>query len=176
VSHARSIRGLAGVAIGAMLATGCATPLSGDIPAYPAASQLESDTQTCEQSATGRAEFERRADYMACMISRGYRTYVSMATYWTLAELSVSSAATGKRAQAQQSQSQVLTDLQTCATDAGAVAGARPLELAEAMDWVNVKVLGRGERMRDANLTGAVSACLVKRGYTTHPPKRLAAD
>ena len=176
MNRARSIRWLVGASMAAGLMSGCAAPLSGGIPAYPAASQLESDTQACEQSATGRAEFERRADYMACMISRGYRTYVSMATYWTMAELSVSAAASGKRAQAQQSQSQVLTDLQTCATDAGAVAGARPLELAAAVDWVNVKVLGRGERVRDANLTGAVSACLVKRGYTTHPPKRLAAD
>ena len=174
--RAPSVRWLVGAATGAVLAAGCATPLSGGIPAYPAASQLESDTRTCEQSATGRAEFERRADYMACMISRGYRTYVSVATYWNLAELSVSAAASGRRAQAQQSQSQVLADLQTCATDAGAVAGARPLELAEAMDWVSVNVLGRGERVRDANLTGAVSGCLVKRGYTTHPPKRLAAD
>lgn len=159
-----------------MLATGCASPLSSGIPAYPSAGQLETDTQACEQSATGRAEFERRADYMACMISRGYRTYVSMATYWTLAELSVSASAAGKRARAQQSQTQVLADLQICATDAGAVAGARPIELAEAVDWVNVKVLGRGERVRDANLTSAVSDCLVKRGYATHPAKRFAAD
>jgi len=176
MNRARPIRWLAGAATGALLAAGCAAPLSGGIPAFPAAGQLEADTQACEQSATGRAEFERRADYMACMISRGYRTYVSVATYWTLAEMSVSSAATGKRAQAQQSQSQVLADLQLCATDAGAVAGARPLEFAQAVDWVNAKVLGRGERVRDASLTGAVSACLVKRGYTTHPPKRLAAD
>lgn len=176
MSGARSIRWMVGAAMAAGLMTGCAAPLAGGIPAYPAAGQLETDTQTCEQSATGRAEFERRADYMACMISRGYRTYVSAATYWTIAELSVSSAATGKRAQAQQSQSQVLLDLQTCAADAGAVAGARPLELAQAVDWVNVKVLGRGERVRDANLTGTVSACLVKRGYSTYPPKRLASD
>jgi len=176
VSRARSIRWLAGVGAGAMLAAGCASPLASGIPAYPSAGPLESDTQACEQSATGRAEFERRADYMACMISRGYRTYVSMATYWTMAELSVSASASGKRARAQQSQSQVLADLQTCATEAGAVAGARPMELAEAVDWVNVKLLGRGERVRDANLTSAVSDCLMKRGYTTHPPRRLAAD
>jgi len=81
MNRARPIRWLAGAATGALLATGCAAPLSGGIPAFPAAGQLETDTQTCEQSATGRAEFERRADYMACMISRGYRTYVSVATY-----------------------------------------------------------------------------------------------
>jgi hypothetical protein len=176
MNRAGAMHWLAGAAMSAALAAGCATPLAGGIPAYPAAGQLETDTQACEQSATGRAEFERRADYMACMISRGYRTYVSAATYWTLAELSVASASTGKRAQAQQSQSQVLLDLQTCAHDAGAVAGARPLEVAEAVDWVSQKVLGRGERVRDANLTGAVSACLVKRGYSTYPPKRLASD
>ena len=169
-------RGLMVIALGAVVAAGCATQLAGDIPAYPAASQLEVDTQACEQAATGRAEFERRADYMACMISRGYRTHVTVATYWTLAELNVSAAGKGKQAQAQQAQSQVLLDLQTCATDAGAVAGARPLELAEAVDWVNVKVLRRGERLRDGALAGLVSECLGKRGYTARAPKRVASD
>ena len=176
MNRARPIRWLAGAATGALLATGCAATLSGGIPAFPAAGQLETDTQTCEQSATGRAEFERRADYMACMISRGYRTYVTVATYWTLAELNVSAAGKGKQAQAQQAQSQVLSDLQTCATDAGAVAGARPLELAEAVDWVNVKVLRRGERLRDGALAGLVSECLGKRGYSARTPKRVASD
>jgi hypothetical protein len=77
----RSRQWLVVVALGA--AAGCAAPLSGEIPAYPAASQLEVDTRACEEGATGRAEFERRADYMACMISRGYRTYVSVATSGT---------------------------------------------------------------------------------------------
>jgi hypothetical protein len=172
----RSKRWLVVVALGAGAAAGCAAPLSGKIPAYPTASQLEVDARACEEAATGRAEFERRADYMACMISRGYRTYVSVATYWSLAELNVSAAGKGKQAQAQQAQSQVLLDLQTCATDAGAVAGARPLELAEAMDWVNVKVLRRGERMRDGALAGAVAECLGKRGYTARAPKRLASE
>jgi hypothetical protein len=170
----RSRQWLVVVALGAGAAAGCAAPLSGEIPAYPTASQLEVDTRACEEAATGRAEFERRADYMACMISRGYRTYVSVATYWNLAELNVSVGA--KSRPAQQPQSQVLLDLQTCATDAGAVAGARPLELAEAMDWVNVKVLRRGERMRDGALAGTVAECLGKRGYTARAPKRLAAD
>src|SRR5712671_5052 len=119
----QSKRWLVVVALGAGVAAGCAAPLAGDIPAYPTASQLEVDTQACEQGATGRAEFERRADYMACMISRGYRTYVTVATYWNLAELNVLAAGKGKQAQAQQAQSQVLLDLQTCATDAGALAG-----------------------------------------------------
>ena len=66
---------------------------------------------------------------MACMISRGYRTYVTVATYWNLAELNVLAASKGKQAQAQQAQSQVLLDLQTCATDAGAV-GLTSLMLA----------------------------------------------
>ena len=175
-ARVRAKRWLVVVALGAGIAAGCAAPLSGDIPAYPTASQLEVDTRACEEAATGRAEFERRADYMACMISRGYRTYVSVATYWTLAELNVSTAGTGKQARAQQAQSQVLLDLQICATDAGAVAGARPLELAEAMDWVNVKVLGRGERMRDGALASAVAECLGKRGYAARAPKRLASD
>jgi hypothetical protein len=170
----RSNRWLVVVALGAALAAGCAAPLSGEIPAYPAASQLEVDTRACEEAATGRAEFERRADYMACMISRGYRTYVSVATYWNLAELNVSVAGKGK--QAPQGQSQVLLDLQACATDAGAVAGARPLELAEAVDWVNVKVLRRGERVRDGALAGLVAECLGKRGYAARTPKRLASD
>ena len=172
----QSKRWLVAVALSAGVAAGCAAPLSGDIPAYPTASQLEVDTQACEQAATGRAEFERRADYMACMISRGYRTYVTVATYWNLAELNVLAASKGKQAQAQQAQSQVLLDLQTCATDAGAVAGARPLELAEAVDWVNVKVLRRGERMRDGALAGLVAECLGKRGYTARTPKRVASD
>jgi hypothetical protein len=170
----RSRQWLVAVALGAGATAGCAAPLSGGIPAYPTASQLEVDTRACEEGATGRAEFERRADYMACMISRGYRTYVSVATYWNLAELNVSVGGKGK--QAQQAQSQVLLDLQTCATDAGAVAGARPLELAEAMDWVNVKVLRRGERMRDGALAGAVAECLARRGYTARAPRRLASD
>jgi hypothetical protein len=88
----------------------------------------------------------------------------------------VSVAGKGKQAQAQQAQSQVLLDLQTCATDAGAVAGARPLQQAEAMDWVNVKVLRRGERMRDGALTSTVAECLARRGYTARTPKRLASD
>jgi hypothetical protein len=172
----QSKRWLVVVALGAGVAAGCAAPLSGGIPAYPSAGQLEADTRACEDAATGRAEFERRADYMACMISRGYRTYVSVATYWTVAELTVSAAGKGKQAQAQQAQSQVLLDLQTCATDAGAVAGARPLELAEAVDWVNVKVLRRGERMRDGALAGSVAECLTRRGYAARAPKRLASD
>ncbi len=148
---------------------GCAAPLSNGIPAYPSASQLEVDTQACEQSATGRAEFERRTDYMACMIARGYRTYVSVATYWSMAELTV---AAGRK----QIQSQVLTDLQGCATDAGAVAGARPLELAEAVDWVNVKVLRRSERLRDGSLGAVFANCLDKRGYAARTVKRVASE
>jgi hypothetical protein len=123
-------------AVVSVLAAGCASSLSTAIPAYPSAGQLEMDTLACEQTATGRAEFERRADYMACMIAQGYRTYVSAATYWAMAELTVS-------APRKPSQGQVRLDLQSCATEAGAVAGARSGELAEAVDWVNAKVLRR---------------------------------
>ena len=157
------------VVLGGSVLAGCASPLSGGIPAYPSAGQLEVDVQACEQAAAGRAEFERRTDYMACMIARGYRTYVSVATYWNMAELTVSSSR-------KQPQSQVLLDLQGCATDAGAVAGARPLELAEAVDWVNVKVLRRGERVRDGSLGGLVADCLAKRGYAARAVKRLASE
>jgi len=155
--------------LGVAVLAGCASPLSGAIPAYPSASQLEVDTQACEQAANGRAEFERRADYMACMIARGYRTYVSVATYWSMAELTVTS-------KGKQAQSQVLLDLQGCATDAGAVAGARPLEGAEAVDWVNTKVLRRGERVPDATLARLFGDCLGKRGYVARGVKRLASD
>jgi len=157
------------VALTACLVAGCASNLSGAIPAYPSASKLETDVQACEQTAKGRAEFERRTDYMACMIAHGYRTYVSVATYWTMAELTVA-------ANRKQDQGQVLSDLQGCATDAGAVAGARPLELAEAVDWVNVKVLGRGERVPDGTLGHRFAECLDKRGYVARGAKRLAAD
>lgn len=58
-------------AVVSVLAAGCASSLSTAIPAYPSAGQLEMDTLACEQTATGRAEFERRADYMACMIAQG---------------------------------------------------------------------------------------------------------
>lgn len=157
------------VALAGWLAGGCAAPLSAAIPAYPTASQLEVDAQACEHTATGRAEFERRADYMACMIAQGYRTYVSVATYWNMAELTVG---TGKK---QPDQAQVRLDLQACATEAGAVAGAKPLELAEAVEWVNVKVLRR-ERGRDDTLGPVFAQCLTKRGYSTRPVNRVAAD
>lgn len=157
------------LALAASLAAGCASSLSTAIPAYPSAGQLELDTLACEQTATGRAEFERRADYMACMIAQGYRTYVSAATYWTMAELTVS-------APRKPSQEQVRLDLQACATEAGAVAGARSGELAEAVDWVNVKVLRR-ERGRDGDaLATAFARCLTKRAYATRPASRMAAE
>lgn len=157
------------VALAASLTAGCASSLSTAIPAYPSAGQLEMDTLACEQTATGRAEFERRADYMACMIAQGYRTYVSAATYWAMAELTVS--ATRKS-----SQGQVRLDLQTCATEAGAVAGARSGELAEAVDWVNAKVLRR-EPGRDGDaLATAFARCLTKRAYATRPVSRVAAE
>jgi hypothetical protein len=152
-----------------VLAAGCASSLSTAIPAYPSAGQLEMDTLACEQTATGRAEFERRADYMACMIARGYRTYVSAATYWAMAELTVS-------APRKPSQGQVRLDLQSCATEAGAVAGARSGELAEAVDWVNAKVLRR-EPGRDGDaLATAFARCLTKRAYATRPVSRVAAE
>jgi hypothetical protein len=152
-----------------VLAAGCASSLSTAIPAYPSAGQLEMDTLACEQTATGRAEFERRADYMACMIAQGYRTYVSAATYWAMAELTVS-------APRKPSQGQVRLDLQTCATEAGAVAGARSGELAEAVDWVNAKVLRR-EPGRDGDaLATAFARCLTKRAYATRPVSRMAAE
>jgi hypothetical protein len=160
---------LAAIAFALSLVAGCASNLSGAIPAYPSAGQLETDVQACEQAATGRAEFERRTDYMACMIARGYRTYVSIATYWNMAELTV--AAKGRPAQ-----SQVLSDLQGCATDAGAVAGARPLEMAEAVDWVNAKVLRRGERVQDGTLARLFGDCLGKRGYVARGAKRVASE
>ena len=157
------------VTLASWLAAGCASPLSTAIPAYPSAGQLEMDTVACEQTATGRAEFERRADYMACMIAQGYRTYVSAATYWTMAELTVS--ATRKPPQGQ-----VRVDLQACATEAGAVAGARSGELADAVDWVNAKVLGR-ERGRDRDaLAIAFARCLTKRAYATRPVSRVATE
>ena len=157
------------LALVASLAAGCSSSLSSSIPAYPSASQLELDTLACEQTATGRTDFERRADYMACMIAQGYRTYVSAATYWTMAELTVS--AVKKR-----SQEQVRLDLQACATESGAVAGARSGELADAVDWVNAKVLRR-EPSRDRDvLTAAFAQCLTKRAYATRPVSRLAAE
>jgi hypothetical protein len=156
-------------AVVSVLAAGCASSLSTAIPAYPSAGQLEMDTLACEQTATGRAEFERRADYMACMIAQGYRTYVSAATYWAMAELTVS-------APRKPSQGQVRLDLQSCATEAGAVAGARSGELAEAMDWVNAKVLRR-EPGRDGDaLATAFARCLTKRAYATRPVSRVAAE
>ena len=156
-------------ALAGVLAAGCASSLSTTIPAYPSAGQLELDTLACEQTATGRDEFERRADYMACMIAQGYRTYVSAATYWTMAELTVSAAK-------KPPQGQVRLDLQACATEAGAVAGARPLELADAVDWVNVKVLRR-ERGRDGDALGSAFAqCLTKRAYVTRPLSRVASE
>ncbi len=157
------------VALAASLTAGCASSLSTAIPAYPSAGQLEMDTLACEQTATGRAEFERRADYMACMIAQGYRTYVSAATYWAMAELTVSAAR-------KPTQAQVRLDLQTCATEAGAVAGARSGELAEAVDWVNAKVLRR-EPGRDGDaLATAFARCLTKRAYATRPVSRVAAE
>jgi len=156
------------VALGGWLAAACTSPLSGSIPAYPSAGQLEVDMQACENTATGRAEFERRTDYMACMIAQGYRTYVSVSTYWTMAEITVS--ATRK-----QDQTQVRLDLQNCATDAGAVAGARPLELADAVEWVNVKVLRRDPARPDA-LGAAFARCLAKRGYAVRPVNRVASE
>src|SRR4026208_1124124 len=145
------------------------------------------DTRACEQTATGRAEFERRADYMACMIAQGYRTYVSAATYWAMAELTVS-------APRKPSQGQVRLDLQSCATEAGAVAGARSGELAEAGDWVNAKGRGGGRGRggaapapagarrwgrpgRGAARRAPASArCLTKRAYATRPVSRVAAE
>jgi hypothetical protein len=165
-----SRRGLPTVAaFTALLAAGCASSLSTAIPAYPSAGQLEMDTLACEQTAAGRAEFERRADYMACMIAQGYRTYVSAATYWAMAELTVSAAR-------KPSQGQVRLDLQTCATEAGAVAGARSGELAEAVDWVSAKVLRRERGRDDDALATAFSRCLTKRAYATRPVSRVAAE
>jgi hypothetical protein len=106
---------------------------------------------------------------MACMIAPGYRTYVSIATYWHMAELTVT-AARG------QSQNQVLRDLEACATDTGAVAGARPLELAEAVDWVNVRLLRRGEQVRNGSLFAPVAECLTKRGYRAEATKRATEE
>lgn len=153
-----------------VLAAGCASSLSTTIPAYPSAGQLELDTLACEQTATGRDEFARRADYMACMIAQGYRTYVSAATYWTMAELTVS-------APRRPTQAQVRLDLHTCATEAGgAAAGARSGELAEAVEWVNAKVLRR-ERGRDGDaLATAFAQCLAKRAYATRPVHHIAAE
>lgn len=155
------------VALGGWLVAGCASPLSGGIPAYPGAGKLEADVQACEQAATDRAEFARRTAYMACMIARGYRTYVSAATYWRMAELTVAA----KRGQPQ---SQVLTDLQGCATSSGAVAGARPLEVADAVDWVNARLLGRDGQARDGALVGLFAECLTQRGYTAQAVRRAA--
>jgi hypothetical protein len=152
------------VATGLVL-SGCASPVSVGIPAYPSSGQLEADTRACEQDAAGGDQFGTRRVYMACMIARGYRTYVSVATYWHMAEVTVT-AAQG------QPQNQVLLDLEACAMDAGAVAGGRPLELAEAVDWVNVKLFRRAEQVRDGSLFAPFAECLTKRGYGAEAAKR----
>jgi hypothetical protein len=150
----------------ALVQAGCAfSSVSVGIPAYRSGGQLEADVQACEQDATGSDEFERRRAYMACMIVRGYRTYVSVATYWHMAELTVG-AARGR------TRNEVLQDLSSCATDAGGVAGARPLELAEAVDWVSVTLLRLRERVRDGSLFPPVAQCLRSRGYTAEVVKR----
>lgn len=154
------------MALGGWLLAACSSPLAGGIPAYPSAGKLEADVRACEQAATERAEFARRAEYMACMIARGYRTYVSAATYWRMAELTV----VAKRGQPQ---SQVLADLQGCATSSGAVAGARPLEVADAVDWVNAR-LGRDGQARDGALVGPFAECLAERGYAVQAVRRAA--
>jgi DNA mismatch repair protein MutH len=70
----------------------------------------------------------------------------------------------------------VRLDLQACATEAGAVAGARSGELADAVDWVNEKVLRR-ERGREGDaLASAFSRCLTKRAYATRPVSRVASE
>jgi hypothetical protein len=148
-----------------LLLGGCASPVSVGIPAYPSGGELEADARACEQSAGRGSQFGTRRVYMACMIARGYRTYVSVATYWHMAELTVT-------VTPPQPQSQVLLDLEACAADAGAVAGARPFELAEAVDWVNVKLLGRGEQVRDGSLSALVAECLTKRGYRAEAATR----
>jgi hypothetical protein len=144
------------VAIGLLLG-GCASPVSVGIPAYPSGGQLEADTRA--------EQFGTRRVYMACMIARGDRTYVSIATYWHMAELTVTAARGG-------SQNQVLRDLEACATDTGAVAGARPLELAEAVDWVTLRLLRRGEQVRDGSLFAPFAECLTKRGYRAEATNR----
>src|SRR4026208_768620 len=122
------------------------------------------DTRACEQTATGRAEFERRADYMACMIAQGYRTYVSAATDWAMAELTVS-------APRKPSQGQGRLGIQSGATEAGAVAGARSGERAEAVGWVNAKVLRR-EPGRD----GDALATALAPGLSTRADGPRAAE
>jgi hypothetical protein len=154
------------VAMGlSVLLGGCASPISVGIPAYPSGGHLEADTRACEQDAAGGDEFGNRRVYMACMIAHGYRTYVPVATYWHMAEVTVA-------ATRGQPQNQVLLDLEVCATDAGGIAGGRPLELAEAVDWVNVRLLRRGERVRDGSLLAPFAECLTKRGYTADAVKR----
>jgi hypothetical protein len=171
VAHGREAtmmqrRRLVGVwAATGLLLGGCASPVSVGIPAYPSGGQLEVDSRACEQDAAGGDQFQTRRVYMACMIARGYRTYVSVATYWHMAELTVT-------ATQEQPQSQVLLDLEVCAIDAGAVAGARPLELAEAVDWVNGRLLRRGEQVRDGSLFAPFAECLTKRGYRAEAAKR----
>jgi hypothetical protein len=86
-----------------------------------------------------------------------------------MAELTVSAAR-------KPSQGQVRLDLQTCATEAGAVAGARSGELAEAVDWVSAKVLRRERGRDDDALATAFSRCLTKRAYATRPVSRVAAE
>lgn len=65
-----------------LLFAGCATFLSGGIPSYLGPGQSESlldrDARACEKTATGEANALNRRTYMACMIARGYRTYITV--------------------------------------------------------------------------------------------------
>ncbi len=146
------------------LLAGCSTRLAREIPAYPSAGKLEADTRACEEAATAGRAFTRRTEYMACMIARGYRTQVFAATYWHMAELQV----VARRGQARD---RVLTDLQGCASSNGAVAGARPLEIAGAVNWVNAR-FGRGGQARDRELGALVADCLIQHGYAAEPLAR----
>jgi hypothetical protein len=159
-----ALRVLLVAAAGAGLLAGCSPRLAREIPAYPSPGKLEADTRVCEQAATADRAFTRRTEYMACMIARGYRTQVFAATYWRMAELQV----VARRGQAQD---RVFSDLQGCASTNGAVAGARPLEIAGAVDWVNAR-FGRDGQARDRELAALVAHCLIQQGYAAEPIAR----
>jgi hypothetical protein len=103
-------------AVAALLLAGCAASgVAHLVPAYPTAAQppdvVERDKSACDQAAMQRPDSV--AYQSACLIAKGYRTYVPVVIDKSIqAQFSV-------RAQRQQDVRQALKDISECAAVAG---------------------------------------------------------
>jgi hypothetical protein len=162
-----------------LLLTGCYGSVSSRIPTVPVGAS--EDIKMCEQDAASRGSprqkrsEEKRIVYAACMIARGYESYVAIPLRLEgkrIAPIGYGGVPMMVRATTPHSQDTVVGDLQSCVEETLVV--LRPEVVAKASELRGSGAAGFEASGLPMKVSSAFGACLEPRQYQTRPWERPA--